>query len=195
MNPTDDIDLGALIAGDKASWDRFCGRVAPLINAAVRRAFAGGRPSQDDLLDAGQEVFLRLCRDDFRLLRSFDPARARLSTWLSIIAYSAAVDWLRRKREGVALEDVPEHMAAVEPVERERLVIPPGLLTERQKLVLALLYERDMDVAEAAALLKVDPQTVRSTHHKAMLRLRAHLGASGREDGDKASAGSVKGEK
>ena len=57
----------------------------------------------------------------------------------------------------------------------ERLNIPPGLLTERQALVLKLLYDREMDVAEAAALLKVDAQTVRSTHHKAMLRLREHF--------------------
>jgi RNA polymerase sigma-70 factor (ECF subfamily) len=41
--------------------------------------------------------------------------------------------------------------------------------------VLALLYDREMEVAEVARLLKVDPQTIRSTHHKAMLRLRAHF--------------------
>ncbi|MBL8674031.1 MAG: hypothetical protein JNL07_04020, partial [Rhodospirillales bacterium] len=48
-------------------------------------------------------------------------------------------------------------------------------LTDRQALVLKLLYDRDMDVAEAAGFLKVDAQTVRSTHHKAMLRLREHF--------------------
>jgi RNA polymerase sigma-70 factor (ECF subfamily) len=41
--------------------------------------------------------------------------------------------------------------------------------------VLTLLYDREMEVAEAAALLGVDAQTIRSTHHKAMLRLRAHF--------------------
>jgi RNA polymerase sigma-70 factor (ECF subfamily) len=35
-----------------------------------------------------------------------------------------------------------------------------------------MIYDRDMDVAEIAAVLGVDPQTVRSTHHKAMLKLR-----------------------
>jgi RNA polymerase sigma-70 factor (ECF subfamily) len=32
-----------------------------------------------------------------------------------------------------------------------------------------------MEVAEVAAALGVDPQTVRSTHHKAMLKLRSHF--------------------
>jgi RNA polymerase sigma-70 factor (ECF subfamily) len=39
-----------------------------------------------------------------------------------------------------------------------------------------MLYEGDMDVAEVAQKLGVDPQTVRSMHHKAMLKLRAHFG-------------------
>ena len=38
-----------------------------------------------------------------------------------------------------------------------------------------MLYERDLDVAEVAKILGVDPQTVRSTHHKAMLKLRDHF--------------------
>jgi DNA-directed RNA polymerase specialized sigma24 family protein len=32
-----------------------------------------------------------------------------------------------------------------------------------------------MEVAEIAESLGVDPQTVRSTHHKAMLKLRTHF--------------------
>ena len=35
---------------------------------------------------------------------------------------------------------------------------------------------RERDVAEVAQLLKIDAQTVRSTHHKALLRLREHFG-------------------
>ena len=38
-----------------------------------------------------------------------------------------------------------------------------------------MLYDREMDVAEVAQLLGLDPQTVRSAHHKAMLKLRAHF--------------------
>ena len=41
--------------------------------------------------------------------------------------------------------------------------------------MLELLYRKDLEVADAAALLKVDPQTVRSTHHKALVKLRKHF--------------------
>jgi DNA-directed RNA polymerase specialized sigma24 family protein len=39
-----------------------------------------------------------------------------------------------------------------------------------------MLYDQEMEVAEIAAALKIDAQTVRSMHHKALQRLRAHFG-------------------
>ena len=122
---------------------------------------------------------MRLCKDDFRLLRSYDPARASISTWLTIVARSTARDALRRRRaEAVPIESVPEARLAVEPVEPAiRLKLPEALLSPRQREILAMLYDREMDVAEIAQALGIDAQTVRSTHHKAMIKLRAHFKA------------------
>jgi RNA polymerase sigma-70 factor (ECF subfamily) len=169
----DRTDLAALIAGNKAAWDGFVRRYAGLILSAVRSLVREGTEAEDVL----QEVFLRLCKDDFRLLKTFDPARAGLSTWLTIVARSTARDVQRRHRPPqFALEDVPERLLAVVDAHSEPLKLPEGLLSPRQQLVLTMLYERDMDVAEVAKILDVDPQTVRSTHHKAMIKLRAHFG-------------------
>jgi RNA polymerase sigma-70 factor (ECF subfamily) len=127
--------------------------------------------------DLTQEVFVRLCKDDFRLLRSYDPARASLSTWLTIVARSTARDGLRRRRpEAVPLDVVPEAQLAIDPVEPvQKLKLPEALLSPRQRQILAMLYDREMDVAEIAQALGIDPQTVRSAHHKAMVKLRAHF--------------------
>jgi RNA polymerase sigma-70 factor (ECF subfamily) len=72
---------------------------------------------------------------------------------------------------------VPEARIAVGPKVPERIKIPPELLSPRQAVVLDMLYRRDMDVAEVAQVLAIDRQTVRSTHHKAMIKLRAHFQA------------------
>ena len=40
-----------------------------------------------------------------------------------------------------------------------------------------------MDVTEVATALDVNPQTIRSTKHKAMERLRAHFNAESEGDG------------
>ena len=171
------IDLRALAKGDKRTWDAFVAAAAPLINAVVRRALASYRLSEEDVMDAAQDVFVRLCANEFRLLKTYDPARAGLSTWLAVVARSAAVDHARRRRQATQpLDEVPESHLGVEDRHVEKLKIPQGLLTERQLLILRCLYDEEKDVAEVAQLLKIDAQTVRSTHHKALLRLRAHFG-------------------
>src|SRR5882762_4065611 len=161
-------DLAALIDGDTGAWDAFVRRYAALIMAAVRGVTQDGGEAED----LTQEVFIRLCKDGFRLLKTYDPARAGLTTWLTIVARSTARDALRRRRvRGVPIEDVPEAAMAVPAVEpAEKLRLPEELLSPRQREILALLYDRDMEVQEIAVMLKIDAQTVRSMHHKAMLK-------------------------
>jgi len=167
--------LGALLRREKGAWQAFVRRYAGLIVAAVR---AVARDT-GDVEDLAQEVFLRLCKDDFRLLRSYDPSRAGLSTWITIVARSTARDAMRRKRPvSVPIEAVPEARLAIDPVEPVRkLKLPEALLSPRQREILSMLYDREMDVSEIAITLGIDPQTVRSAHHKAMLKLRAHFRA------------------
>jgi RNA polymerase sigma factor (sigma-70 family) len=168
----DAIDLTVLCRGDKATWDRFVRRYAGLIVSAVRGALRPGAEVEDLV----QEVFVRLCKDDYRLLKTYDAARAGLSTWLTIVARSTARDVQCRRQIGVtSIDNVPEMFLAVHDQPREKLQLPMELLSPRQKLILMMLYERDMDVAEIATALRIDPQTVRSTHHKAMLKLRTHF--------------------
>ena len=168
-------DLPRLLSGDKKAWDSFVERYAGVIYAAVhRRLIPAGRVEEAE--DVAQDVFLRLCSRDFHLLRRYDSGKAKLATWLTVIATSAAIDHLRRqKARAQNLDSVPEGELAEDPVEPSWLKIPPGLLSPRQALVLELLYQRDLDPAEAAEILGVDAQTVRSTHHKALIKLRAHF--------------------
>jgi RNA polymerase sigma-70 factor (ECF subfamily) len=165
----------ALLQGEKAAWDAFVRRYGGLIVAAIR----GVAPPHADIEDLTQDVFIRLCKDDFRLLRTYDPARASLSTWITIVARSTARDGLRRRRgESVPIDAVPEAQLAVEPVEPvQKLKLPDALLSPRQREILTMLYDREMDVAEIAGVLKIDAQTVRSAHHKAMIKLRAYFKA------------------
>ena len=165
----------ALLNGDGGAWESFVRRYGGLIVAAVR----GLAALPGDVEDLTQEVFVRLCKDDFRLLRSYDPERASVSTWLTIVARSTARDSLRRRRaDAVPIEAVPEAQLAVDPVEPvQKLKLPEALLSPRQREILAMLYDKEMEVAEIARALAIDPQTVRSAHHKAMIKLRAHFKA------------------
>ncbi|GAB4223669.1 MAG: hypothetical protein Tsb0032_26640 [Kiloniellaceae bacterium] len=172
-----DADLAALLEGNKGAWDRFVARHAAVIFAAVRRRLVpAGRVA--DAEDVVQDVFVKLCQHDFRLLRSYDASRAKITTWLTVVANSAAIDHLRRlRRRTEDIEAQPEAVLAVDPVVPEKVKIPDGLLSPRQALVLELLYQRDMTPGEAAEVIGIDPQTVRSMHHKALVKLRGHFQA------------------
>jgi len=183
------VDLGALCRGDKAAWDAFVGRFAPLVQASVRRLLLAMGRGDTDTADLVQDVFLRLCKDEFKLMRGYDSARASIPTWLTVVARSTALDMLRRRRlPQVALDSVPEAaLGVVEPELNEPVKLPLDGLPPRQRLILTLMYERDMDVAEIAEMLALDPQTVRSAKHKALTRLREQLGMT-----DRAASGGVR---
>ena len=175
-----EIDLQACCSGDAAAWQAFVNRYARVIHAAVRKAVGAGAPERLD--DIMQDVFMRLVRDDFRVLRTFDPGRSSLPTWLTLVARSTAIDALRRQRRdrSVALDGHADPVATKDPEPREAagtLSLPEQILSGRQKLVMHMLFEREMTVPQVAAALAVDEQTVRSTKHKALVRLRAHFDA------------------
>jgi RNA polymerase sigma factor (sigma-70 family) len=172
----DAIELAALVGGDKPAWDGFVRRYARLVLAACRDVAREIAEAED----LAQEVFMRLCKDDYRLLKTYDATRASLSTWLTIVARSTARDAIRRRRlASIPIDDAPEAELAVAPVEpADKLLYPAELLSPRQKEVLSMMYDREMDVAEIAVALGVDAKTVRSMHHKAMLKLRAFFGVN-----------------
>ena len=176
MTELNQIDLRALATGNKRAWDAFVAAAAPLINAVIRRTLASYRLSEEDVMDAAQDVrpAVRQRLPAAQDLRS----GARRPVDLAGGGFrSSAVDHARRRRRQATtpIDDVPEACLAVEDRHVEKLKIPQGLLTERQILILKCLYDEERDVAEVAQLLKIDAQTVRSTHHKALLRLREHF--------------------
>ncbi|GFK94364.1 ECF RNA polymerase sigma factor SigX [Fundidesulfovibrio magnetotacticus] len=178
--PARHSDIGRVVAGEKIAWDRFVEDFSGLLYGVVLRTLRLRSPSAsaDDAKDVMQEVFLRLIKDDFRLLRSYREERASLSTWLTVVGRSVALDWLRRPEARRATVELDEELAA--PEDRPfggRLELPPGVLTERQAHVLTLLFDQDLDVDEVAQALSVQAQTVRSLKHQALERLRGHYGA------------------
>jgi RNA polymerase sigma-70 factor (ECF subfamily) len=170
------LDIARLRRGDKPAWDAFVARFAGLIHAAVAGVLRQSGRDMNEVADLAQDVFVRLCKDDYRLLGLYDPSRAAPATWLTVVARSVALDAVRRRRApSITLDDAPESAIAVAPHEPTRLRIPPGLLSPRQELILTMLYDKDMDPAEVGTALGIDPQTVRSMHHKALTRLRGHF--------------------
>lgn len=177
-----EIDLDRCFQGDRSAWESFVHRFSAVIYRAVAGTLTrhGSGFDTAECQDITQDVFLRLIKEDYRLLRSYDPSRSNLTTWLSLVARSTTLDRLRRRQLKLVPLDEQAH-PVTDPPERgpAAVTVPPGLLSPRQRLVLHLLFDRDLDVAEVAQLLGIDAQTVRSTKHKALAALRRHFGVTG----------------
>ena len=170
-----DPGIAPLCRGDPVAWARFEKRYAPRMRGAIRRTLVkhSGERHDEDCQDLLQDVLLALCVDDFRLLRTYDPRRASLGTWLGLVARNTAFHCLRSSARNQAHRVDP----AGSDEGTGRLTglwecYPRGLLSERQSSVLRLLYEAEMTVAEAADALGIKEQTIRSTRHKAIRKLR-----------------------
>jgi len=167
------VDLRACLAGRKDAWDGFVRASAPVIYAAVQRACKSrGTIQQTDIDDRVQEVYIRLLREESRLLRTFDAQRASLATWLSIIARTVVHEHFQKKRmptSGLDADDLDPAMMANESRDSHSGGWAPpvslDILTPQQRQVIEMLFEQDMSVEQAAARLGVDPQTIRSAKH------------------------------
>jgi len=168
-------ELKRLIAGEKKSWDRFVTASIPLIRAMVYRTVRQytGRTDTAEIDDAVQNIYEKLLKNEKTLLKKFNPDRASLSTWLGLISRSATIDLLRKKREHFSLnETIISDTQTAEPADDPHVDLPKGLLSARQELILRLLFDKEMEPDEVAAYLGVEVQTIRSTKHKAIAKLR-----------------------
>ena len=136
------VKLHSCLASEKQVWDDFVQRYSGVSYAAVGHVFGsrGAGSTGRTTEDVAQDVFVRLVKDDYRLLRKFEPQRASLETWLTLVARSVAIDCLRKRRLETSGLD-PSQIPAAEPTPDGRTV-PLHPLTARHPLVLTLLFDQ-----------------------------------------------------
>lgn len=85
---------------DAHEWEEFLERCTPVVSAVVAHITRRwtGTASSSHVLDIAQEVFLRLCERDRRILREFEPhGDTSFFGLLRVIAASVANDYFRRQ--------------------------------------------------------------------------------------------------
>jgi len=170
------VDINRLVRGDRGQWEHFVRSVSPVVNHVIRHTLSRSGKNASEAGDLLQDVFVKLCRRDFELLKKYDPHRSKLSTWVAVIARNIAVDHLRKRRPvTLSIDDISEPKDNPPP-ETARIEIPINRLPPRQQLIMKLLYEKDLTVREVARLMGIKEQSVRSARHKAIASLRSLLG-------------------
>jgi RNA polymerase sigma-70 factor (ECF subfamily) len=178
----------ALLASEEGSWDYFIERYAGVVVGSVRRVLRGRglRPSQADVDDLTENVFVMLLEKDGSLLRRYDK-RYRMSAYLAVLARTSVHRWLRKRKPGVQL---PDEMWGDSIPDADRLSISDQTtqgevltavrdmietLSERDQRLLRLFYFDGQDYQAIAKTLGVSVNSVGAALSRARSRLAKAL--------------------
>ncbi len=144
-NTTDrrrDVALArACIDGEQSAWQRLVETHETTVYYAIRNALRSrGRHAPEHLLTELQaEVFFRVVRDDFARLRRYG-GRSSLKHWLKVVASNFVIDYLRKRRPNVSLDD-PDAEALSRSLRSSHPAPDQSLVRGEAKAVLAELLE------------------------------------------------------
>jgi RNA polymerase sigma-70 factor (ECF subfamily) len=124
--------------------------------------------------EAAQDVFLRL----FRALPSIKSEEHAVA-WLYKVTSHRCIDYARRRRRDLALEDIPEPATGAtenDPLMALTLKRAVASLPPKARIVVVLRYQEDMEPEEIARALNWRLNTVKSRLSRALKLLRSKLG-------------------
>ena len=126
--------------------------------------------------DVAQEVFLKL----HRILPSLK-SEAHTSAWLRKVTSHRCIDYARRRRRDLPLDEIPEPTSESTPgdplivslLQRTVASLPP-----KARIVVILRYQEELEPAEIARLLGWRLNTVKSQLQRSLATLRKKLGCT-----------------
>ncbi|MDQ5820101.1 MAG: sigma-70 family RNA polymerase sigma factor [Actinomycetota bacterium] len=175
---TDEELIGRMAAGEEAALAELHARHHRTAYAIALRALADRALAED----AVQEAFLDLWRGSAR----WDPARAKLSTWICVLAHRRAVDIARREARRETAPEQAETWAADAYTTEELVVLREDRrdvqsaleqLTATQRNVIELAYYGGLSQVQIARTLEIPLGTVKSRVFEALSSLRELLPA------------------
>lgn len=176
--------LKRLRGGDPDAFSQLMHRLLPQIEQYVYR-LTRSREVTDDVV---QETFLRLWHNN----ASFDPAKAKLSTWLHRIAHNLCIDHHHKFARFAPLDDEwewreqsdtnPNPSSSTDPDtqllkanQHQALGLALARLPERQRSALVLAYYQGFSNQEVAGILDLSVQAVESLLARARKNLKVAL--------------------
>jgi RNA polymerase sigma-70 factor (ECF subfamily) len=176
QSSVNDLARACSRSADAAEWEEFvrrCTPLASLVALRVSRLWLNG-PSPAAVDDIVQEVFLKLCEQERRILADFEPrGEDSFLGLLSMVAASVANDYFRRlysaKRGGKVVinalgeDEAPMSAASSRPAAQmqrsallaqldEKLRSAPEIVGERDRAFFWLYYREGFTAEEIAGL-------------------------------------------
>ncbi len=183
MRPADLCDLElvqSVIVGDDAAADEFVNRFTNLVWWMLMHQMRVDRESATEIY---QDVWIHLWRDNYRRLRNWD-GPGDFAPYLRVVVLNYARDWLRRKRDFVALPPSFEKVENPDPgalqvawIEQQRELVEQALvsLSPDNRELYELAFVQGLGRQEIAATLGIKPNNVGVRLHRLVERLQREI--------------------
>lgn len=173
---SDDELLRRIGAGERHACTVLVDRHLRRVHALAARSLGDDAEAED----VAQEVFVKVWE---HAARWRPDGGARFSTWLHQVTLNACRDRLRRRREAVTIEDMPEPIdqrpgpeaRAQQTSVGDRLRNALDALPERQREALLLCHYQELPQTEAALVLGVSVDALESLLARGRRGLRQML--------------------
>jgi len=179
MSQLDWALMNRVAAGDEEAMSELYDRFGPLVYKVAWQF----QPSHAEAEDAVQEIFVRLWQTADR----FDPRRAKLVTWVMLIARRHLIDRLRRssvRPTPRTLEGEPGEAGTAMPGQRivdeevnEKLLERIRELPDLQRVVIERAYLQGFTLREVSEQLDAPLGTIKSALSRGLARLRERAAA------------------
>jgi RNA polymerase sigma factor (sigma-70 family) len=135
----DDLEfVQRCVKGDKQSWDEFIDRYSRLVYNYIHSVLALKGTNQfnpDSINDLFQGIFLALVKDNFKKLRSFKARNGcSLATWLRQVTVHYTIDYLRRLRPGISIEQENDENPSLKDTLADDAVSAKDMLADEEKI-------------------------------------------------------------
>jgi RNA polymerase sigma-70 factor (ECF subfamily) len=188
-------------SNDERAWTEFIRRFQVVIAAAVlRTARQWCEPSQAPLDDLIQETYLKLCENDCRLLRLFQPRQQdSIYGFLKVVAANVVHDYFKSAlaaKRGISQTepmmgpvqidskarvadgfDVVSHRLQLEQIDKILTQITAGKDQERKRAIFWLRHQQGLTAREIASipLIGLTTEGVESVLLRLAIMIRGHL--------------------
>ncbi len=180
----------ACISGDSKAWQQLIDAYGPRVYGAIKYFMRSYRESlpEEDALNVYQEIFLDLCNDNFRKLKTFR-AGGKLATWLFTVARRQCLDYVRsmtRKKRTPLTYAEPDILNLGQPLgrqedpiaaseTREAVLKAMDRMSYKSKLLLVLFYFEGLSYEEISKVMGVSETSVSGMIKKARESIREML--------------------
>jgi RNA polymerase sigma-70 factor (ECF subfamily) len=180
MSQQDWMLMHRVAAGEEEAMGELYDRFGPLVYKVAWQF----QPSHAEAEDAVQEIFVRLWQTADR----FDPRRAKLVTWVMLIARRHLIDRIRRSSVRPRMSALEDEMSgdsqalspAAGPAEEEmnaKLVARIRELPDLQRTVIERTYLQGYTLREVSEQLDAPLGTIKSALSRGLARLRERSAA------------------